>query len=349
MHHLTRQRNAIFELIAHCPRTLLLCCACLIAASTALAPAARAKSSDQWLSAHFKSHPLVGSIWNAKGERVDVSELRTAVINARFALLGEIHTNPDHHRLQAEILHWLVAAGRKPAVVVEMIPTTMQSKLDDYQDNGPRDASSLGTVLRWSKRGWPDWEIYRPIFAAALAADLRIVAGGIPRDRLRAFSRKDKYLDLVSDLELQTGLGDRAVTALQQTIHEAHCKLLPGRAIKPMVNVQRARDARLAKAVLSTDPKQGAILIAGAGHVRRDWAVANIIRQTTPDAKTVAIRFAEVTQDQKSLADYSMKAADLTEPFDFTFFTPRGDLKDHCAEMRAYMKKHKHRAKPAGR
>lgn len=227
-----------------------------------------------------------------------------------------------------------------------MIPVTMQGKLDAYRRNGPRDASKLGSVLRWTERGWPDWEIYQPIFATALSADLKIVAGGIARKKMRTYSSKAKYQGFVRELALETDLDDKAISEMERTIKEAHCNLLPARAITPMVNVQRARDARLAKAVLSADPNDGAVLIAGSGHVRRDWAVANIIRQNAPDASTISVRFTEVTRDQKQLDDYSMKVSGMAAPFDFTYFTPRGDLKDHCDDMRKYMQKHKNRAKP---
>jgi uncharacterized iron-regulated protein len=72
---------------------------------------------SRWQSQHFQDHPLAGTIWNSAFEAVTIKELEQAVLNARFILLGEIHNNPDHHRLQAQLIDALVKAGRWPAIV----------------------------------------------------------------------------------------------------------------------------------------------------------------------------------------------------------------------------------------
>lgn len=71
-----------------------------------------------WRSTSLRDHPLVGTIWSARdGNTVTESELATRIGKAKFVLLGEVHDNSDHHRLQA----WAIAAGgryldaRRPA------------------------------------------------------------------------------------------------------------------------------------------------------------------------------------------------------------------------------------------
>ncbi len=140
-----------------------------------------ATAKDGWTSPHFQDHPLAGTIWTSDFEPVTISELEKALANARFVLLGEIHDNPDHHRLQARLIDALVSKGRRPAIVFEMIPANLQAELDHHVQGGVREASTLGKALRWEERGWPDWTIYQPIAEAALSAALPLKAGGTRR------------------------------------------------------------------------------------------------------------------------------------------------------------------------
>ena len=95
-------------------------------------PISHATAKDGWTSQRFQDHPLVGTIWNSDSEAVTISELEKALANARFVLLGEIHDNPDHHRLQAQLIDGLVRKGRRPAIVFEMIPANLQPELDRH-------------------------------------------------------------------------------------------------------------------------------------------------------------------------------------------------------------------------
>ncbi|MBX2806241.1 MAG: hypothetical protein KTR19_09735, partial [Hyphomicrobiales bacterium] len=87
--------------------------------------------------------------------------------------------------------------------------------------------------------------------------------------------------------------------------------------------------------------EQGAVLIAGSGHVRKDWAVPSFIEQKSPEAAVVSIAFLEVDPESSTPADYVETVAGLGKPYDFVYFTPKADLVDRCAEMAEHMKKMK--------
>ncbi|HSG94176.1 MAG TPA: ChaN family lipoprotein, partial [Afifellaceae bacterium] len=148
---------------------------------TILASPAPAFEWPDWQSPHFRDHPLAGTIWRGDGSRSDGTALSGAVLAADYVLLGEIHTNPDHHLIQAMLIDGLVAKGRRPAVVFEMIPAGLQTKLDEHLAANPDDAAGLGAALEWEKRGWPAWSMYRPVAEASLAAGLAIKAGDLDR------------------------------------------------------------------------------------------------------------------------------------------------------------------------
>lgn len=299
------------------------------------APEAAAK--DEWLSQHYRDHPLAGTIWTADFQPATIDQVEAAVAKAGFVLLGETHTNPDHHRLQARMIATLVRNGRRPAVVFEMIPANLQADLDRHLQAGPVEAGSLGKVLRWEERGWPAWTIYQPIAEAALAAGLPLKAGSLDREAQKALSKGDPQV--LEQFGLTQPLEPRIAEAQARELKEGHCNLLPDASIEPMIRVQRARDAHLAQAMMrAAKPEDGAVLIAGAGHVRQDWAVPPVIRRALPEQRIVSIAFFEVDEKMSAPADYVQALAGLPKPYDFLYFTPKADLTDHCAELEKHFK-----------
>ncbi len=304
----------------------------------------QAFAQRDWLSSHYTDHPLAGTIWTSDLRPVSAESYEEALRAASFLLLGEIHNNPDHHRLQAEAVETLVEKGRRPALVFEMIPAQLEAALQREIAAGLTDAAKIGEVLRWQERGWPDWVMYQPIAEVALSAKLPMLAGELARDVQKAVARSEpspEFKALAEELGLTEALTPEANNALEREIADGHCGLLPAAAIGPMVKVQRARDGQLAKSMLSAVGEDGAILIAGSGHVRNDWGVPALIRRTRPDASILSVAFLEVDPDRTSASDYTQAITGLAKPYDLIYFTPRADLTDHCAEMKKHMETRK--------
>lgn len=84
----------------------------------------------------------------------------------------------------------------------------------------------------------------------------------------------------------------------------------------------------LAQALLDSGP-DGAVLIAGDGHVRRDLAVPLYLSAT--HGMACAVGMLEVEDGKNNPVDYfDGNAGDIRE-FDFVRFTPRWDRPDPCA------------------
>jgi uncharacterized iron-regulated protein len=316
----------------------------VLATAAAIAPllsSSRAAADGKWASPHFQNHSLAGTIWTSNIEEVTPAQLENALANARFVLLGEIHNNPDHHHLQAQLIDALVKKGRHPAIVFEMIPANLQSELDRHVQRGVVEAGELGKALRWRERGWPDWTMYQPIAETALAARLPLVAGGLNADVQKAVAKGAPsllYDQTAQELGLAQPLRPEIAEAESLEIKEGHCNLLPAAALEPMIRVQRAMDASLAKAMASASASDGAVLIAGAGHVRNDWAVSHLIRQKSPNAAVTSVAFIEVDPERTTPAAYMKMVPGLDKPFDFIYLTPKADLADHCADLEKQLK-----------
>jgi uncharacterized iron-regulated protein len=296
-----------------------------------------------WLSTEERSHPLVGKIWDARAARfVDEATLSAALAGADFAVLGETHDNPDHHLLQARLLRAIIAAGRRPALAFEMLNADQQTAVDASLAAAPHDPDALGSAVGWAATRWPDFEWYRPIFAAGLEAGLPVVAANLPRAQVREIVSKGRdALDegLRVRLAREEPIPDAVMSGLRKEMNESHCGELPDAMVDPLVLAQRARDARMAERMSTAGAERGAVLIAGTGHARTDRGVPAGLARDAPGRKVVSVAFVEADAAAHDPAAYAKEWGTPSLPFDFAVFTPRTKRGDPCAGIRHVMEK----------
>ena len=141
----------------------------------------------------------------------------------------------------------------------------------------------------------------------------------------------------VERLGLGSPLSADETRDLSDEIREAHCGLMPEGAIAPMGLVQRARDGELGDAMIGAAKATGSsVLVSGSGHARTDRGVPAVLARRDPSGRSVAVQMVEVAQNELNPGDYGL-SADAPAPYDFTIFTPRNDVTDHCASLRATM------------
>lgn len=296
-----------------------------------------------WEAGAFGEHVLAGRVFApAEGRFVAPAEAVQRLASADFVLLGEKHDNPDHHRLQAWLLARLIASGRRPALVMEMIDVDRSEVVSAYLRAHPDDVDGLGEALRWSAGGWPSWDMYRPIIEAAVSAGLPLAPGNLPRAVARGLARGEAGAKTgIRNLGLEKDPPPEVAAAMAEEIRESHCRLLPDSAIAPMVLAQRARDAQLAAVMTTPRPGlDGAVLIAGAGHVRSDRGVPARLRETAPGRSILALAFLEVDPEKDAPAAYAASFAAASPPFDLLWFTPRLEENgDPCGKLADDLKK----------
>lgn len=317
---------------------------------TATASAAPSEPWSSWANTSVSSHPLNGKIWSKeKAGFITSEELAEAVGQADMLLLGEYHDNADHHRLQA----WLVqafakakaSAGKpKPPVVFEMIRQEQAQTLRDYLGRANASPEDLGAVIGWEKAGWPDWSIYLPIATAAFQEGLKIMPGDASRDMLHDASRqnlKPFSPDVKQRLALENPLEEPLQKALLDELFKGHCEMVAPALLAPMVDVQRFRDATLARNMIdaAADTKAGAaVLIAGNGHVRKDRGVPIYLTKQSPTpVKIVTVMMAETLAEETDPAAYIAKNPDGEAATDFVWFAPGFQRPDPCMEFKRQM------------
>ena len=172
-------------------------------------------------------------------------------------VLGEVHDNPVHHAAQADAIRDI---GPR-AVVFEMLTPAQAAEVrDDRLD----DPDALGDLLGWEEAGWPDFNMYYPIVTASRGA--AFYGAAVPREEARnamevgvarAFGEGAVYYGLEDDLPAEQ-LADRLNLQM-----DAHCGQLPVEMLPGMVDLQRLRDATLARTAIRALDETGG---PGRGH-----------------------------------------------------------------------------------
>jgi len=249
---------------------------------------------------------LAGKVWDTRAAAfVPPQALFDRAADARHVILGEIHDNAEHHRLQRLVLESIAARGRRRVLAMEQFDSQYQAELDAARVRGA-DAEGMADAGRFDRKGW-NWALYKPLVQFALEFGWPLAAANLSRGDARA---------IVADPS-RSGLppADPAVeSALAQDIGESHCRQTPdAKLLRGMVEAQRARDARMAASF-----RRDAVLIAGAGHARRDRGVPLYVQD-----EVLSIAFIEVDSGRSSPRDYAQN-------FDYVWFTSRAMRDDPC-------------------
>jgi uncharacterized iron-regulated protein len=207
----------------------------------------------------------------------------------------------------------------------------------------PIDAAGLAEAVNWQRSGWPDWAMYQPIAEAALQAKLPIIATNLAPSVARSLAHSGPAaLDVAfaTRYGLDRPLAPETQAAMAEEIREVHCGYASDAIqINAMLLVQRARDAQMAESLAAAGRQDGAILIAGAGHVRRDYGIPAYLASTMPEAGVNSVAFLEVSQDRLEPTTYAARFRQRTLPVDYVWFTPRVDDDDPCAAFKEHLKK----------
>ena len=240
----------------------------------------------------------------------NTSQRTLALLPADVILLGEQHDAPEHQRIEREVVEALAARGVLAAVAIEM------AEQGGSTAGLARDATEaqVQTALRWSSAGWP-WAAYGPAVMAAMRAGVPVLGANLPRSQIPG---------AMADQRLDMQLSGPALKAQQQLIRIGHCGLLPENQISPMTRIQVARDMAMAQTLIGARQSgKTVLLIAGAGHVRRELGVPVHL----PAGLTSKVLIAQAGQERDA----------INSGADAVWETAALPPKDPCAELQRSM------------
>ncbi|MFN3616992.1 MAG: ChaN family lipoprotein [Aquabacterium sp.] len=227
---------------------------------------------------------------------------------ARWLLLGEVHDNVAQHASRHDWLSSKLKQGWRPVLLMEQLNREHQVQIDQARsalqlEVRPSADQALALASTWlnalppeAQQGW-HWPHYLPVLALALQHDLPVLAANVSRADARLIMREGLQAhgfdaDVPSDI----------VQALTHDIMEGHCGALPQDVARRMVLAQVARDQFMAR-LLVQEGAQGAVLLAGNGHVRRDVGVP---RWLPPALQSRALSVGLLEQGDPSASRYDV-------------------------------------------
>ncbi|MGA0101985.1 MAG: ChaN family lipoprotein, partial [Burkholderiaceae bacterium] len=176
------------------------------------------------------------------------------------------------------------------------------------------------------------WPLHEPVFRAALSQGMALHGGNLVRGQsMQLFKKGESTLpEKLQGLLSKAPLEEPSLQALNKALVDGHCGQLPEAMLEPMRLVQRATD--LALLVTATDYTP-AIVIAGNGHVRKDFGIPSLVPAFQRPVRLVTVGFVE---SELSVDKASMNAAAgvRNDPawaiYDYVWITPAAEREDPC-------------------
>lgn len=299
-------------------------------------------------------HPLVGRVYDPSKTEPDLQKTQFKAhclfaddfwIMANkpdFLLLGEVHDNPEHHRIRTSLF-------QLGAIVSEHLSSDRAPDFARFQEMAKKTERTLAlddfkAWTSWGSTGWND-DVARMLFDATIQGKVPVYAGDVPRAAIRRASMEGGAalpVDELNRLALDQPLGKALDEASLTEIEEAHCKMMPREALNGMAYAQRYRDASLADALVKAAEKHGsAVLVAGNGHVRTDRGVAWYLRQRMTGKTVISVSLIEVEEGKNDPDAYVPRDPDGKPATDYILFTPKAERPDPCADLAEKMGKDK--------
>jgi uncharacterized iron-regulated protein len=210
------------------------------------------------------------------------TEFFNKIRDQRIVMVGESHTNGEHHRVQFEVIKGLVAAGKPVCLALEMFTAAQNQALQAFiEGKYPREdfMDSTGWFETWGY----DFRMYQPIFEFAREHKIKIYGVNLDRDYVSKIGR--------------SGLNGLSATERQQlpaidTTHAEHRFLIKAyfsgsdaTAPEFFANkylAQCAWDAVMAEGAVKAareNPAAVVVLLAGSGHVAYNLGIGKVILQ----------------------------------------------------------------------
>jgi uncharacterized iron-regulated protein len=247
------------------------------------------------------------------GLQIPISVLLKKIEDNDITLLGELHDSVFHHKARAQLL--LALSCTKCTIISEHLPAGQQVVFSDNLSDSLKNAG-------FDFKGW-GWPLHEPLFRAIEVRRMPLLGGDISSTLSADIYRRGEEAipSIFREKFRQSALSDAARSKLDDDLRSGHCGKLPSRYVPPMRMVQRVKDSFFAHALVESSPS---ILIAGNGHVRKDYGVPQILVSAYPKQRVVSVGFIEQEQ-------WTQKAVPaLFKLYDYVWISPNTAREDPC-------------------
>ena len=254
--------------------------------------------------------------------QVNVQDLIAAIHEADVVLLGEVHDNLFQHRARADLISKI--QNKEFAIVSEHL--VFGSEIT-YSGSLLEDLETIG----FNKKAWI-WPTHEILYKKFEELNLPVFGGDLSKKDIdniyegKGLSQSGTLTPIIKRSTLDSQSKDKLIDDLIV----GHCGVLEEDLLSFMYKVQRYRDAGMAYIASKVAP---AIVIAGNGHVRRDYGVPQILKKINPNGNVISIAFLEIdklSQTTDNLIKKLFKDADT----DYIWLTEAVSRVDPCEKLR---------------
>ncbi|GGO75631.1 hypothetical protein GCM10011348_00880 [Marinobacterium nitratireducens] len=256
-----------------------------------------------------------------RGETLSPNDLYERLQRQQLILIGEQHDNPEHHAVESLLLEALVTPGSH--AVLEML--TPNLPLADLGVTTSKD--ELEAALRDGTRGW-NWDSYGHIYYQILQQGGKLVSGNLSGEEIQAIYRGEDDNLPQGELDSRAAIDDEVRRRTAEVIGEQHCNDIPAERLERMVEIQLARDARMANRLESYRGPKQAVLLSGSYHARKDTGVPMHLK----DGASAVLLLVPVENDGKVAGAQEVLSPAVA---DYIWFTSATEAKDYCSERAA--------------
>jgi len=239
------------------------------------------------------------------------------LVNANVVYLGEIHSNPDDHKAQLEILQSLYQKNQKIALAMEMFQRPYQDILDQYLAGELTEAQLIEQTEYEQRWGFP-WDYYAPLLQFAQLHQLPVLALNTPTEISRNVARNglesltsDELQQIPPLEEIHTDNVD--YRQMVKAVYDQHQQAGHGNSdgFERFFSVQVLWDETMAEGIadfLTTHPDYQVIVIAGRGHIVYGYGipsrVARRLQHRSLIQRSVLFGMPEELEENRAIADF---------------------------------------------
>lgn len=249
-------------------------------------------------------------IKNSKGgvavqQPLEVKDIVKANLDAKAFLIGESHDKYAHHDTQLQFVKELNEAGKDVAIGLEMFQRKFQPVLESYL-KGEITQGEMLLKTEYYDRWRFDFRLYKPIFDYAKEHNIPLVALNLEQELTKKISSggipalsDEEMKQIPSDIEYTEGAYKDFLRSVFM-MHEA------GRMFENFYQAQILWDETMADSAskyMSANPDKTIVILAGNGHVRYRFGIADRLERRT------GVKGVVVVQDEDyaaGIGDYAL-------------------------------------------
>ncbi|MCI0494092.1 ChaN family lipoprotein [candidate division KSB1 bacterium] len=246
-----------------------------------------------------------------------IEKLRTY----RIIMLGESHTNEQHHTVQLNVIKGLVAAGEKVCLALEMFNPAQNQVLANYISSQITEEEFLDQSDYFNTWGH-NYRYYQPIFDYARTNQVKMFGVNTKHEYTSKIGRGG--IQSLSSEE-QAAIPEIDTTNVEHRFYiKAAMEGMDAVSPAQFRNIYAAQcvwDATMGEGAIKVareNPESIVLILVGSGHVAYNLAIGNIInkRSEFPFASVIAVDIADTVKEsvmmqvKKSLDKDKKEASD---------------------------------------